>query len=76
MRIRYVEVSGRTDAVGNVVPERITWEEGRTWEIRRVLHTARAPAGEYRGIRYTVLIDDEEKYIYRDGDRWYVLTEA
>ena len=35
-----------------------------------------SPAGEYEGIRYTVLIGSAEKYIYRVKNSWYVMTHA
>jgi hypothetical protein len=30
----------------------------------------------YKGTRYTVLMGDSERYIYRDRDSWYVLKEG
>ncbi|MBR3304939.1 MAG: hypothetical protein IKI74_03835 [Christensenellaceae bacterium] len=57
-------------------PEQVIWKDGRRWKIKRVLHTAKSPDMSYKGTRYTVLMGDSERYIYRDRDSWYVLKEG
>lgn len=57
---------------GTVVPKRIIWRDGRKWDITRVVHACASYDGEFDGIRYTVLIDSAEKYLYRIGAQWYV----
>jgi hypothetical protein len=59
---------------GEIVPIRITWQDGRVWNIDRVIHSCASPDGEYEGIRYTVFIGSAERYIYRAGHAWYVMA--
>ena len=53
----------------------LRWSDGRAWRIDRVLHTCQSPDCSYEGIRYTVLICGQEKYLYRSEDSWYVQVE-
>lgn len=57
---------------GIVLPQKIAWDDGRVWNVERVLHTCRSPDLSFEGIRYTVLIGGLEKYLYQYGRRWYV----
>ena len=70
----YVQVDSEREGNGEVVPLVISWMDGRTWKIDRVLHSCVSLDGEYEGIRYTVLIGSAEKYIYRAGHAWYVMA--
>ena len=56
---------------GRYIPTSIRWGE-HEWKVQRVLHSCRSVDGEYTGTRYTVIINGEEKYLYRDGTEWYV----
>ena len=47
---------------------------GHFFRIDRVLHYAVSPV-EYEGLRFTVMIGGEEKYIYRSGDNWYIFAD-
>ena len=71
-----VAVNCTVDKDGNISPNRITWDDGRTWDIERVLHTCSSPDMSFEGIRYTVLIGGAEKYLYRDHSMWYVNASA
>ncbi|NCB65202.1 hypothetical protein [Anaerotruncus rubiinfantis] len=68
----YVEVDCRFDKDGILIPKRINWDDGRKWEIAKVLHTCDAPQHNHEGIRYTIKIGRAEKFLYREGSRWYV----
>ena len=59
---------------GEVIPLTVSWQDGRIWNIDRVLHSCISHDGEYEGIRYTVIIGSAEKYIYRAGHAWYVMA--
>ena len=72
MQKYYVTVEYTEDADGIVIPTAILWNDGRRWEIRKVLHTCIASHHEFEGIRYTIKIGRAEKYLYRDGQLWYV----
>ena len=74
MRIEYVQVDNECGEYGVVVPQTVAWKNGQMWNIDRVLHFCVSHDGEYDGIRYTVLVGDEEKYLYRVGHIWYVMV--
>lgn len=59
---------------GFLCPKKVEWADGRVWEIERVLHTCRSPDMSFEGIRYTVLIEGKEKYLYQSGRHWYVFA--
>lgn len=58
---------------GFIRPTKIHWEDGRSWKISQVLHMSTFADEDFEGIRYTLLIDGAEKYLYRDGTKWYVV---
>lgn len=35
----YVNVEVFTDADGVIIPTKILWDDGRQWDIKKVLHT-------------------------------------
>ena len=72
MQKYYVTVEHIEDTDGIIIPTRILWNDGRRWEIKKVLHTCISSHNEFEGIRYTIKIGRAEKYLYRDGQRWYV----
>lgn len=59
---------------GTVKPRRFLWEDGATYMIDRILHITPAASTKVggRGIRYTVMIAGQEKYIFREDDKWFV----
>ena len=69
-----VSVESITYADGSIVPLKIFWADGRTWNIKRVIHMAEPVNNEFEGIRYTILIGSAVKNIYRLGSSWYVYT--
>ena len=70
----FVQVDSERLESGEVVPITISWQDGRIWNIDRVIHSCRSWDGEFEGIRYTVIIGSAEKYIYRAGHAWYVMA--
>lgn len=73
MNKTYVDVECITLKGGFVRPTAIHWKDGRCWKIRQVLHMSTCADDEFEGIRYTILIDSAEKFLYRDGSKWYVV---
>ena len=69
-----VQVDSERLESGEIVPIRITRQDGRVWNIDRVIHSCASLDGEYEGIRYTVYIGSAERYIYRAGHAWYVMA--
>lgn len=74
MKKVYVQVDSERLDSGEILPVRITWHDGRVWNIDRVIYSCASLDGEYEGIRYTVYIGSAEKYIYRAGHAWYVMA--
>lgn len=68
----FVDVDCRVLSNGAIRPQCVRWPDGRTWSIKRTLHSCTSPTKEYEGIRYTVIIGSAEKYIYQTGNKWYV----
>ena len=61
MKKVYVQVDSERLESGEVVPRTISWQDGRIWNIDRVIHSCTSLDSEYEGIRYTVIIGNAEK---------------
>lgn len=74
----YVGVTVYYDIAGNITPLSIHWEDGRVFEIDRVLDSRRAASLKAggMGIRYTVRIQGQERYLFYElgqpPERWFV----
>ena len=70
----YVEVTALFDLEGNMTPLEIFWEDGRRFEIDRVLDRRRAASLKAGGvgIRYLCRIRGRETYLFCEGPRWFV----
>lgn len=70
----YVEVQVRFDTEGSLTPESIIWEDGRHFQIEKVLDVR--PAASLKaggcGIRYTCRICGREKYLFMEESRWFI----
>ena len=63
---QYVSVTAKFDCDGNILPIKINWEDGRSFDIDRVTdirYAASLKAGG-AGIRYTCRIKSKEKYLF------------
>ena len=71
---KYVEVTAHHNAQGFVRPLILWWDDGRKYEIDRVLDVRRAASLKAGGIgiRYTCRILGKERYLYLDEAKWYV----
>ncbi len=70
----FVEVDAHFDRAGNIMPKRIFWEDGRIFNIDRVLDIRRAASLKAggTGIRYTCRILGREAYLFLHGASWFV----
>lgn len=70
----YVSVLVRTDKEGHMAPLSITWEDGRVYEIDRILDVRRAASLKAggQGIRYTCRILGKQRYLYFENPGWFV----
>lgn len=59
---------------GEVRPLTITFEDGIVYEIDRLKQRCRAHATKVggTGIRYTIVVNNRETYLFEDEGRWFV----
>ena len=63
----YVNVIVEHQLDGQKTPLQIIFEDGRKFNIDRVVERRRAA-----GIRYKIIIGRQERYIYEDDGLWFV----
>lgn len=70
----YVSVTVLFDMDGNMTPLAIQWEDGRTFEIDRVLDSRRAASTKAGGVglRFLCRIQNRETYLFYEEPRWFV----
>lgn len=70
----YVEVTARFDSSGGVIPLSITWTDGRTFEIDRVLDIRKAASLKVGGLgtRYLCEISGSKTFLWFEGPAWFV----
>ena len=68
-----VGVTLKVSPEGNVRPLTITFENGKTYTIDRLKERKRAAATKVggTGIRYTVVIQNRETYLFEDEGKWF-----
>ena len=71
---RYVPVVVRFDAEGQLRPLEIEFDEEHRYAVERVLDVCRAACQTVGGVgvRYTVRIQGQERYLWLERDRWFV----
>ena len=77
-RRAYVKVAVEVSPEGSVRPMEVEWEDGRRFEVDRLLDVRRAAATKAggQGMRYTVRILGRETYLFEDEGRWFVEARA
>ena len=70
----YVAVTVHYDSLGNMVPTAIEWEDGRIFEVDRILDVRPAASlkGGGRGIRYRCRILGKERDLWFEDPQWFV----
>ena len=70
----FVEVTAKFDTEGRLTPVSLTWEDGRVYEIDRILDVRRAASLKAggMGIRYTVLISGKQSHLFYETPKWIV----
>lgn len=63
---------------GTVLPRALYWADGRKYEIDRVKDARPCAATNVggHGIRYTAVIGGQERFLFREGDRWFIEYES
>lgn len=70
----YVEVTAIFSPEGKITPVSFRWEDGRVYEIDRVLDVrprAATKAGGC-GMRYLCMVRGRETRLFLEGDRWFM----
>ena len=69
-----LEVNADFDLNGNIRPRAITWEDGRVFEIDRVLDVRRAASLKAGGVgmRYICRIRGKEVKLFNDEGHWFM----
>lgn len=71
---KYVKVIARFEKDGHICPLQVFWEDGRVFEIDKVLDVrpgvSRKVGGQ--GIRYVCRILNKEVCLYYEEPQWYV----
>ena len=70
----YVRVLVDVDEDGRARPVRIFWEDGRAFDVDRLMDVRRAAATKAggQGVRYTCRIRGREIHLFEDDGRWFV----
>lgn len=74
MRKAFVDVIVLFDKEGAMTPLTVIWEDGRKFEIDRVLDIRRAASLKAggQGIRYLCRINGRNTYLFYEEPRWFV----
>ena len=69
-----VAVTAHFDEDGLMKPVAVHWDDGRTFEIDRVLDMRQAAALKVggTGIRYLIRVGQVETFLWYEGPRWFV----
>lgn len=62
----YVDVRVDFDSQGHMIPLEITWEDGRKFQIDKIVNIRTAAALRAGGVgdRYTIMIHDRQSYLF------------
>ncbi|MBQ3158343.1 MAG: hypothetical protein IJB98_01470 [Clostridia bacterium] len=72
--IKHITVITKMTSSGNVIPLSIIWEDGREFVIDKILdiRPKASTKGGGKGIRYTVRIKGQEKYLFLNEYLWFI----
>ena len=70
----YVQVTAVFHPDGRLMPVSFVWEDGRRYEIDRVLDVTRAASLKAggTGMRYTCRVQGRETFLFLEEDRWFM----
>ena len=70
----YVRVLVDVDEIGKIRPLKIFWEDGRGFEVDRLLDVRQAASTRAggQGMRYTCRVRGRQVYLFEDEGRWFV----
>ncbi|MBQ8795764.1 MAG: hypothetical protein IJZ54_05015 [Clostridia bacterium] len=75
---QFISVTARFDPDGNLLPLKIHWSDGRSFEIQKVMDVKYATSQKEGGVglRYTCRIAGNQRYLFFDEKRWFVDSKA
>jgi hypothetical protein len=70
----FVEITAKHDVHGNIRPLIVKWEDGRVFEVDRLLDVRQAASLKAggAGMRYTCRICNKQVYLFDDEGKWFV----
>ena len=70
----FVEVIAKFSREGQVMPISVIWQDGRVYEIDKILDVRRAASLKVggMGIRYTCRIGGKDTFLYYEEPKWFV----
>lgn len=70
----YVEVTAVFRQDGRLTPLSFVWEDGRRYEIDRILDVTQAASLKAGGLgmRYTCRVQGRETFLFLEEDRWFM----
>ncbi len=70
----YVDVLAMFHKDGRLIPVSFVWEDGRKYEIDRVMDITRAASLKAggTGMRYTCNVCGHEAYLFLEENRWFM----
>lgn len=74
-RRKYVEVYAVFEPDGRIKPLSLTWDDGESYEVDRILDVRQAASlrAGGNGLRYTCLFGGKQRYLFlQDDNRWFV----
>jgi len=72
---KYVEIIAKFEPGGRLMPLEIVWDDGRRFEIDKILEIRKASSPKVggAGIRYKCMIYGQERFLFlEDNCRWFV----
>lgn len=70
----FVTVTAKFDPDGKITPLSLVWEDGTVFPIDRVMDIRKAASLKAGGIgiRYTVIINGRQSYLFYEEPKWFV----
>ena len=70
----YVDVDAHFTKDGKLLPNVITWEDGRRYFIDRITDVQRCASRKAGGVgvRYTCMVEGKQSYLFYEVDKWFV----
>jgi len=74
MKKQFVDVIVYFTKEGQILPQKIIWNDGRKFDIDKILDIRPAPSLKVggQGLRYTCRILNKETYLWLEDEKWFV----